>query len=140
MAGDIEETWAEFRYAWTRVKHPIGEALRPVFDKVVQMDSDGEVSPLAWNSLEYFRRTENRSMRLLVAVLDELALRAGDDSFSLACDAGASQFRRVGVNEASGKWLHRRLLILTEDHVIACVNRGAGGKTTERKPAKYVWT
>lgn len=140
VAGDFEETWADFRYAWTRVRHPVGQTLQPVFDSAVQMDSDGEVSPLVWNSLEYFRRTENRSMRLLVTVLYELALRAGDDPFSLACDAGAFQFRRVGVDEASGKWLHRRLLAVTDDQVIACVDRGKSAKQTERKPAKYVWT
>lgn len=79
-------------------------------------------------------------MRLLTAVIFELATMAGGDPFSLACDAGAFQLRRIGVTEATGKWLYRRLQNMTEDQVIACVDRGKAGRQTERRPAQYVWT
>ena len=139
IAGDVEETWTDFRYAWGRVKHPFGEELRPVFDRVANMDSGGEVEPLVHNALMYYRRTEDPLMRILVGVLFELAQCAGDEPFSLACNAGAHQFQRLGFKQVDSKWILRRLQTLAGDEILTCIDRGKAGSRGIGKVALYRW-
>ena len=137
---DIEETWRDFRYGWDRVKFPVGSSLAPIFDEAARMESDGEVHPLAWNSLLYFRRTDNRAMCLLTTVVFLLAQRTEDKVFSLACDSAAAEFQRVSAEKnISGKWVHRRLHLLVADGILFCVDPGKSGKEGGRRPARYRW-
>ena len=139
IRGDVEESWTDFRFVWCRVKHPIGGLLlKKVFDHVATMDAAGKVDPTAWNALSYFRRTDDAAMRLLVGVLCELAQCFGNDPFCLACHAGATQFARLGIVK-DHKWLYRRLQTLTDEGVLACVDRGKSGIGGERRAAQYQW-
>ena len=138
--GDLEETWTDFRYGWGKVTHPFGCALKPVFDEIHQMDVEGEVEPPVWNALEYFRRTADLPMRLLHSVLFELAHRASDEPFSLACNIGAQHLRRIGAGEKiSETWVYRRLKTLEDDGILHCVDKGQSGGMCDRRAAKYRW-
>jgi len=139
IVGDLEEAWTDFLYGWCRVNHPIGKSLRPVFDHVAKVDAQGEVELIAWNSLAYFRRTEDRSMRLLIGVLFELSESAGDEPFSLACNTGAVHFSRFGFSHIDSKWILGRLATLVEDGILVCVDRGKAGPKGIGKAAKYRW-
>lgn len=137
--GDVEESWSDFQFAWGRVKHPVGGLLlRKVFDDIAERDTDAQVEPIVWNSLLYFGRTENRDMRILIGVLFELAQCYGDDPFSLACHAGASQLSRIGI-EKDHKWIYRRLQSFVHDGILVCVDAGKAGVSGERRAAKFRW-
>lgn len=138
--GDLEESWSDFRYGWGKVKHPIGSGLIPVFDEILQNDTEGEVEPLVCNALAYFRRTDDLQMRLLHSVLFELSHRAGDEPFSLACEKGAQQLKRIGgYDEMNSNWLYRRLKLLVDDGILCCVDKGQAGSKSSRRPATYRW-
>lgn len=139
IAGDIEETWTDFRFAWARVKHPVGASLSPVFDHVFLMDAHGEVEPLVWNALAYYRRTEDHAMRLLMGVIFQLAVQADNKPLELACNAGAIHFKRLGFDYVDGKWMLRRLTTLADDGIVVCVNSGTSGLKGIGKTAQYRW-
>ena len=139
IQGDIEETWSDFVFAWDRVKYAIGGGLASVFDLVAEMDSGGEVNPFVWDVLVTTHRTEDPNMRLLIGVLYHLAQLNIDEPFSLACAAGAEQFRRFGFSHVDRTWVHRRLQTLTDERVIVRVDAGKSGTRGLGQAAKYRW-
>ncbi len=139
IQGDIEETWSDFVYGWERVKHAVGGELASVFDLIEEMDSAGEVKPQVWDVLIHTHRTEQPEMRLLIGVLYHLAQLNIDESLSLACPAGAEQFRRLGFDRIDPMWVYRRLHTLTDEGVVFCVDRGKPGTKGVGQAAKYTW-
>lgn len=137
--GDLEETWTDFQFAWGRVRYPEGCVLKPFFDRVAEMDSQGEVEPVVWNSLVYFRRERDRAMRLICSVAYELSKAAGSEPFSLACNAAAEHFKRLGCATVDSKWVLRRLQTLSNDGILICIDRGRQGRKGTGVAAKYRW-
>jgi hypothetical protein len=137
--GDLEETWTDFQFAWSRVRYPEGCVLKPFFDRVAEMDSQGEVEPVAWNSIVYFRREFDRAMRLICSVTYALSKAAGSEPFSLACNAAAEHFRRLGCATVDSKWVLRRLKTLSNDGILMCIDRGRPGRKGIGVTAKYRW-
>jgi hypothetical protein len=137
--GDFEETWSDFTKSWGKVQYPKGASLRPVFDHVMRMHSDGEVEPIAWNALDYFGRTAKPDFELLIGVLYELSKRAGGQSFSLACTAAAIEFSRLRFGNVTSKWIHRRLGTFVAEGILQCIDIGKAGAKGVGKPALYLW-
>ncbi len=112
---DFDDTWAEFRYAWPRVKYPKGTG---PMNEMMKLADNAELPRCA------ARYTSDRLHRLvkLCVVLQEAA---GGNPFFLTC-RGAAEVLEVSPTRALSY-----LAMLCDDEIIDLVEKGRPGKGSQ---------
>lgn len=115
------DTWSEFVYTWSRVKHPKGAG------KIQEVLDRAQASPPPQAALRY----DDDRYRLLVSLCRELQRAAGEHKpFYLACRTAG---RLIGVkHKTAWRWLH----LMLHDKVIREVEKG---DRTRRRASRYVY-
>ncbi len=110
----FEDTWADFLYGWPRVRFPKGS------DPIAMIMMRVKNAPLSDEALDY----DAPETRRLVSICRELQRASGNGPFFLSCRTAGEL---LGLDYVTA-W--RRLIVLAEDGIIRCVERGTRGRAT----------